>query len=83
MKVTDLWSPGKKPTVSFELFPARSEKGAVSLEKAINELSALKPDFVSVTFGAGPAHLHHGSQHLGHRDRQSAEKRGGVAVGSM
>lgn len=53
MKVTDLWSPGKKPTVSFELFPARSEKGAVSLEKAIDELSALKPDFVSVTFGAG------------------------------
>ncbi len=53
MKVTDLWSPGKKPTVSFELFPARSEKGTVSLEKAINELSVLKPDFVSVTFGAG------------------------------
>jgi len=53
MKVTDLWRPGKKPTVSFELFPARSEKGAVSLEKAIDKLSALKPDFVSVTFGAG------------------------------
>ncbi|MBU1695298.1 MAG: methylenetetrahydrofolate reductase [Verrucomicrobia bacterium] len=53
MRITDLWSPGKKPTVSFELFPARSEKGAVSLKKAIDELSELKPDFVSVTFGAG------------------------------
>ena len=48
-----MWSPGKKPTVSFELFPARSEKGAVSLEKAIGKLAELKPDFVSVTFGAG------------------------------
>ena len=53
MKITELWSPGREPTVSFELFPARSEKGAVSLEKAIDKLSALKPDFVSVTFGAG------------------------------
>ena len=53
MKVTDLWGPGRKPTVSFELFPARSEKGAARLETAIDELAALEPDFVSVTFGAG------------------------------
>jgi methylenetetrahydrofolate reductase (NADPH) len=53
MKVTDLWGSGRKPTVSFELFPPRSAKGAESLEKVIDELAALAPDFVSVTFGAG------------------------------
>ena len=53
MKVTDILTSGQSPTVSFELFPPRSEKAAVNLEKAINNLAALKPDFVSVTFGAG------------------------------
>lgn len=53
MKVTDIWASREKPTISFELFPARSEKAAASLEKAVDELTALQPDFVSVTFGAG------------------------------
>jgi methylenetetrahydrofolate reductase (NADPH) len=53
MKITDLWKSSKKPTVSFELFPARSAKAAEGLEKIIDEIAALKPDFVSVTFGAG------------------------------
>jgi methylenetetrahydrofolate reductase (NADPH) len=53
MKVTDVWSSTQKPTVSFELFPPRSEKGAIKLEKTIQRLAALNPDFVSVTFGAG------------------------------
>ena len=53
MKVTDLWSQGRKPTVSFELFPPRSPKGAEKLDKTIDALAALRPDFVSVTFGAG------------------------------
>ncbi|MBC8472140.1 MAG: methylenetetrahydrofolate reductase [Planctomycetes bacterium] len=53
MKVTKLWSTGRKPTVSFELFPPRSPKGADKLENTIDALAGLKPDFVSVTFGAG------------------------------
>lgn len=53
MKATNLWGAGRKPTVSFELFPPRSPKGAEKLEKAIGELAGLRPDFVSVTFGAG------------------------------
>ena len=53
MKVTDMWRSRQDPTISFELFPARTEKGAKNLEKAIDELAALKPDFISVTFGAG------------------------------
>ena len=50
MKVTDIWTVGARPTVSFELFPPRSAKAAEKLEKTIDELVALKPDFVSVTF---------------------------------
>ncbi len=53
MKVIDLWKSDQKTTISFELFPARSDKGAETLEKTIDQLAALNPDFVSVTFGAG------------------------------
>jgi methylenetetrahydrofolate reductase (NADPH) len=53
MKVTNIWKSKQKPTISFELFPPRSEKGAENLGKSIDALAALGPDFVSVTFGAG------------------------------
>ncbi len=53
MKLVDLWKNAEKPTLSFELFPARSLKAAENLEKAIDNLAGLSPDFVSVTFGAG------------------------------
>lgn len=53
MHVTDRWRSDTRPTISFELFPARSEKAVPGLEKAIADLTVLEPDFVSVTFGAG------------------------------
>ena len=53
MKITDLWKKREKPTISFELFPPRSEKAAERLVKTIDVLAGLKPDFASVTFGAG------------------------------
>ena len=53
MKLIDLWRERQQPTLSFELFPARSDKAADRLEKAIDDLADLEPDFVSVTFGAG------------------------------
>ncbi len=53
MKLSELWASKGKPTLSFELFPARTEKAAANLEKAIEQLVSLTPDFVSVTFGAG------------------------------
>ncbi len=53
MKVTDLWKPGGKPTTSYEFFPPRTPKAAESQGKAIDTLAAYRPDFVSVTFGAG------------------------------
>ncbi len=53
MKITELWKKSDKQTISFELFPPRSEKAAERLEKSIDVLAGLKPDFASVTFGAG------------------------------
>ena len=53
MRAIDLWKNKGKPTISFELFPARNEQAAEKLEKVIDNLAALGPDFVSVTFGAG------------------------------
>ena len=53
MKLIDIWNSSEAPTISFELFPARTEKGAVKLRLVIDELAELEPDFVSVTFGAG------------------------------
>ncbi len=43
-----------RPAVSFEFFPPRTEEGdRTLLEKTIPALLALKPDYCSVTFGAG------------------------------
>ena len=53
MRATDLWGTGRKRTLSFELFPARDAKAAEKLDKVIDNLAAVEPDFVSVTFGAG------------------------------
>ena len=53
MSIVDILMNKKKPVLSFELFPPRDEKAAVKLEKIIQRLSELQPDFVSVTFGAG------------------------------
>ena len=40
------------PTLSFELFPPRTDDAERLLEKAVAELAELRPSFVSVTYGA-------------------------------
>ena len=43
-----------RPAVSFEFFPTKTPEGERTLlEKTIPALGALKPDFCSVTYGAG------------------------------
>jgi len=51
-KITDIIKK-KKHTLSFELFPPKTDQGFSNLLKTIEQLSVLKPDFISCTYGAG------------------------------
>src|SRR5580700_127834 len=52
MHIRELLARGR-PSFSFEFFPPKSEEAAKQLEQTIADLQALKPGFVSVTYGAG------------------------------
>ena len=52
MKIRDILGKGK-PTLSFEVFPPKTEDKYESVEKAAMEIAAKKPSFMSVTYGAG------------------------------
>ncbi|WP_026653494.1 methylenetetrahydrofolate reductase [NAD(P)H] [Butyrivibrio proteoclasticus] len=52
MKIIDIFRE-KEVTLSFEVFPPKTDAGYEAVEKAAAEIAALKPDFMSVTYGAG------------------------------
>lgn len=43
----------KNPHISFEIFPPKTEAGFDSVLSAADKIAALKPSFISVTYGAG------------------------------
>lgn len=43
----------KRPVFSFEFFPPKSPAAEKTLWKSLEQLAVLRPDFVSVTYGAG------------------------------
>ena len=51
MKISEIYKDGH-PTLSFEVFPPKTSEVYDSVVKATNEVAALKPDFMSVTYGA-------------------------------
>lgn len=42
-----------RPTISFEFFPPKDEKGESNLHATIESLKVFNPDFVTLTYGAG------------------------------
>ena len=52
MRIDELLA-GPGPVFSFEFFPPKTERGEQNLYRALAELGALDPSFVSVTYGAG------------------------------
>ncbi|MGL4798031.1 MAG: methylenetetrahydrofolate reductase [NAD(P)H] [Cellulosilyticaceae bacterium] len=43
----------KKPTISFEIFPPKGSSNIESIYSTIDALAPLRPDYISVTYGAG------------------------------
>lgn len=52
MKIKDILED-KTPHISFEIFPPKTDAGYESVLSATEKIAALKPSFISVTYGAG------------------------------
>lgn len=52
MKIRDILKD-EKPHISFEVFPPKTDAGYESVLAATERIAALKPSFISVTYGAG------------------------------
>lgn len=52
MKIIEILK-SEKPHLSFEVFPPKTETAFESVKSATEEIAALKPSFMSVTYGAG------------------------------
>lgn len=52
MRISELFSKNT-PTLSFEVFPPKTSANFESVRKATEEIARLRPDFMSVTYGAG------------------------------
>lgn len=52
MKLSELFE-NKKPTLSFEVFPPKTSDTYESVKHATEGIASLKPDYMSVTYGAG------------------------------
>lgn len=53
MKLRDIFKQSDKALLSVEFFPPKTDKGEDNLWNCINELKAMNPAYVSVTYGAG------------------------------
>ncbi len=51
MKFSQIYR-SRRPVISFELFPPKTEKGMQSLESRLPRMIELEPDFMTVTYGA-------------------------------
>ena len=52
MKIRDILK-NEEPHISFEVFPPKTDAGYDSVLTATQKIAALKPYFISVTYGAG------------------------------
>lgn len=52
MKIPDLFQQ-KKPVFSLEIFPPKKKANIDSIYETVEKLTVCKPDFISVTYGAG------------------------------
>ena len=51
MNIAELFK--EKTVFSFEVFPPKKESGVETIYQTLKDLKDLRPDFISVTYGAG------------------------------
>lgn len=51
VKLSDIMK--KRQVLSFELFPPKTDRGMANLSETIQQLCRYKPEYISVTYGAG------------------------------
>ena len=52
MKLTEIYQ-NKDRVLSFEIFPPKAAEELENIDETLEILCDLKPDYISVTFGAG------------------------------
>lgn len=52
MKIEEMYKQ-KRPLISFEIFPPKRAEQLKNIDETLEILCGLKPDYISVTFGAG------------------------------
>ena len=52
MKIIDIIK-SEKPSLSMEVFPPKTSDKFEVVKQAAEQIASLKPDFMSVTYGAG------------------------------
>ena len=52
MKISEIYEK-KEKSLSFEIFPPKKDSELKNIDATLEVLCELKPDFISVTFGAG------------------------------
>ena len=53
MRIDEIIAASPEPTFSFEFFPPKTDEAEAHLHAALDDLTAMAPSFVSVTYGAG------------------------------
>lgn len=63
MKIKDLFGQGR-PVFSCEVFPPKKTSPVDSIYKTLDGLKDIKPDFISVTFGAGGSQVNQSTREI-------------------
>ena len=72
MKISQLLSE-KKTTLSFEIFPPKPDGNYQAVIDAADQLCAMHPDFMSVTYGAAGSNSRNTAEIAGHLERDCGQ----------
>lgn len=71
MKLDYLFEEKKKQVISFEIFPPKRGAALQNIDETLEILSSLKPDFISITFGAGGSAVNNKTIELAKRIKET------------